>query len=86
MRTIRITTRTLPPTETTDKRVRVKSDDGTVAEYPWDHRYDAPEMHYHAARKVAVMENPDQEIVVVRSGEDGSMGYIFRAVIGKVDQ
>jgi hypothetical protein len=85
VRSIRIETRTLPPTETKDKRVRVRSQDGTVADYPWDHRYDAHEVHYFAARKVAVMENPNQEITVVKSA-DADMGYVFLAVIGRVAQ
>lgn len=85
MKMTRIHTRTLPPTETKDKRVRVRSEAGTEADYPWDHRYDAPEMHYHAARKVAVMENPNQEITMFKVA-DTNMGYTFRAVIGRVAQ
>jgi hypothetical protein len=84
MRTVRITTRTLEPTLTRDKRIRVRSADGTVADYPWDHRYDAPEAHQEAARKVAVMENPNQEITMQRTGSD-AMGYTFRAIIGRAE-
>lgn len=78
---VRITTRTLPPTETKDKRVRVRSENGTEADYPWDHRYDVDLVHENAARKVAVMEYPDQEITMHRI-ETTELGYVFRAAVG----
>lgn len=81
MRTVRITTRTLPPTDNEGKRVRAMSVHGTVADFPWDHSYDAPEMHEHAARKVAEMENPGEPVTMKRNGST-AMGYTFRAVIG----
>lgn len=81
MQSVTLTTRTLPPTENQGKRVRVISANGTVADYPWDFAYDAPEMHEHAARKVAEMENPGEPVTVRRTGSD-AMGYSFRAVTG----
>ncbi len=81
MRSVTITTRTLPPTDTQGKRVRVKSQDGTVADYPWDHRFDTPEMPEHAARTLAVLGTPNEPVTVQRI-ESNAMGYTFRALIG----
>jgi hypothetical protein len=81
MRTIIIKTRTLPPTDTEGKRVRVRSQDGGEAVYPWDYSHDDDQVHEEAARKVAMMENPDQPVTLQLTDIDG-MGRTFRAVIG----
>lgn len=81
MRSAIIHTRTLPPTQDKDKRVRVRIDDGTLAEYAWDHAYDAPEVHERAARKAVLASNPGAEVTITRKGSD-AMGYTFRALIG----
>lgn len=78
---VRITTRTLPPTETKDKRVRVRSENGTEADYPWDHRYDTDAMHENAARKLTMMEHPNRPITMYVV-ETTDMGYVFRAAVG----
>lgn len=83
MQSVHIITRTLTPTDTADKRVAVKSKNGTQAVFPWDHRYDDPEVHENAARKVAEQENPGQEITMQRV-DTNALGYTFRALIGRV--
>jgi hypothetical protein len=80
MRAITITTRTLEPTDTKPKRVRVKTSDGLDAEYPWDHAYDAPEVHEHAALKAARLGNPAATATAYRL-VTAAMGYTFRVHI-----
>lgn len=81
MRQITINTRTLPPTNTEPKRVRVRTSEGVEADYPWDHSHDAPEVHENAARQAAVMGDPAAPVTLHRTGS-GPMGYTFRALIG----
>jgi hypothetical protein len=85
MRIVGIITRTLPPTDNEGKRVAVKSKDGGTAVYPWDHRYDAPEMHEYAASKVAKMENPGKAITM-RCVRSDAMGYGFHAQIEEISK
>lgn len=75
-----IYTRTMPPTDTTDKRVSLDTEEGTHVVYPWDHAYDAPEVHENAALKVAEMENPGRQVTVQRTGSS-ALGYTFRATV-----
>lgn len=77
-----IQTRTLPPTSTEAKRVHVDSALGLSATYPWDHAYDATEVHENAARKTAEAENPGKKVTLYRV-DSRAMGYTFRAVIGE---
>lgn len=84
MRAYNIQTRTLPPTERKDKRVHVDSALGLSATHPWDQRYDAPEVHENAARKVAEAECPGEKITLQRI-DSGAMGYTFRAIIGEAE-
>jgi hypothetical protein len=86
MRSYTITTRTSPATNTKGKEVLVRSSDGGKGTFPWDYRYDGPEVHENAARKIAVMENPNQEITMQRLREDGPSGYAFRVIVGRVAQ
>lgn len=74
-----VKTRTLPPTETKDKRVKVTRSDGPVGEYPWDHQYDAPEMHLAAVYKL-VGPRPSHIVNVYQTGSD-AMGYTYRVTI-----
>lgn len=82
MRSIDINTRTMPPTERTEKRVRVRTSEGALAEYSWDHSYDAPEVHERAARRI--LGEPDEAVTIQRTGSH-EMGYTFRALIGDAD-
>lgn len=84
MHAYKIQTRTLPPIESKGKRVHVDSAAGLSTTHPWDHAYDAPEVHENAARKVAEAENPGEKITVQRIGTN-AMGYTFRVIIGEVD-
>lgn len=79
-----IQTRTLPPTSTEAKRVHVDSALGLSATYPWDHAFDAPEVHENAARKTVEAENPGEKITLYQV-DSGALGYTFHAVIGEVE-
>lgn len=85
LQTFRITTRTIPPTDTKGKRVHVRSDNGAIAEYPWDHSKDAPEVHEAAAIKLARLGNPDAKITAHRI-DTTALGYRFRVFVGEADQ
>jgi hypothetical protein len=75
MQTITAVTRTLPPTDTEAKRVRVHTDEGAVAEYPWDHSQDAPEVHLAAVFKL-IGPRPSHHVTVRQTGSD-ALGYTY---------
>lgn len=80
MRTYTITTRTIPPTETAPKKIRLRSEDGSDTYYPWDHSLDAPEAHEAGALHLATVENHGRTVTVERTTV-GAMGYEFRVSV-----
>lgn len=85
MREIDIVTRTLPPTDTEPKRVRVRTTDGYSADYLWDHGYDGPEVHKNAARQAATLGKPDATVTALHRIHEDSLGYTFRATVEGVN-
>jgi hypothetical protein len=81
MHTITITTRTLPPTDTEGKRVRVRTSEGFEADYPWDHAYDTPEVHDKVARQSVALGSPARTIEAFNLTESTAMGYTFTATV-----
>lgn len=85
MHTYNIATRTIAPTATRDKRVRVDSALATANFYPWDHTVPEEEVHMNVARRVAENENPE-DAVRVELLRISATGYTFRVTVGEGGQ